>query len=203
MPSPIEKVTAFVTRQTGAGHDLLLFRAPHAGIHIPAGTVEDGESHEEAAIREAHEETGLTGLTVRAYLGCQEDALPESQRVVLKPTTVYARPDTTSFDWAHFRKGIVVTVERQTEGFTQATYREFDRIPDPQYITYHITGWVPTDTLTDTRQRYFYHLTFEGETPARWTVYADHHHFELFWAPLNDLPAIIPPQDEWLKFLKL
>ena len=37
MPPAIEKVTAFITRTTTQGTDLLLFAHPHAGIQIPAG----------------------------------------------------------------------------------------------------------------------------------------------------------------------
>lgn len=44
-----------------------------AGLwHIPSGTVEDGENPEDAAVREAHEETGLRVRLTRfvgAYLG--------------------------------------------------------------------------------------------------------------------------------------
>ncbi len=36
---------------------------------IPGGTIEPGESPEEAALREAEEETGLTGLTIISFLG--------------------------------------------------------------------------------------------------------------------------------------
>jgi hypothetical protein len=114
---------------------------------------------------------------------------------------VYARPDVTSFDWAHLRKGITVTVSRQVDGFSQVTYTEFDRVPDPQYVTMRITGWVPECTLADTKRRYFFHLTFDGRTETSWTVRTDNHVFTLFWAPLNALPKIIPPQNEWLVYL--
>ncbi len=39
MPQIIEKLTAFVTRPTSNGYELLLFEHPTAGIQIPAGTV--------------------------------------------------------------------------------------------------------------------------------------------------------------------
>ena len=48
----IEKVTAFVTRQWEGERQLLLFKHPYAGVQIPAGTVEVGESPEQAALRE-------------------------------------------------------------------------------------------------------------------------------------------------------
>ncbi|MGH2506252.1 MAG: GNAT family N-acetyltransferase [Ktedonobacteraceae bacterium] len=54
---------------------LLVFSHPHApeaGIQVPAGTVEVGESPEQAVLREAFEETGLTGLILAGFLGEQE-----------------------------------------------------------------------------------------------------------------------------------
>lgn len=69
MPSShVNKVLSYITYQGS----LLLFRQPDfpdAGVQIPGGTVELGEPLEVAALREAHEETGLSGLTLVAYLG--------------------------------------------------------------------------------------------------------------------------------------
>ena len=198
----IEKVTAFITRSTSHGPDLLLFGHPHAGIQIPAGTVEAGEAPDQAVVREAREESGLTALTLREYLGCTEDHFTGKHRLIREQTKVYARPDATSFDWAQFRTGIPVTLTGQHAGdFSQVRYEEWDRWPDPQYITYAITGWVSDAMLCDTIKRYFYHLEFQGQTEERWSMNTDKHHFNLFWAPLSHLPAIISPQDGWLVFL--
>jgi 8-oxo-dGTP pyrophosphatase MutT (NUDIX family) len=197
----VEKVTAFITRESKSGCELLLFEHPNAGIQIPAGTVEDDETPAEAVIREAAEETRLASLSIRRYLGCIEDKLPEDQRIIVEPTKVYARPDTTSFDWAYLRKGIPVTLSRRANGFSQVTYKEFDQVPDPQYVTMCITGWVPDDVLSDTKRRHFFHLDFHGCSEARWTVHTDDHRFTLFWSPLTALPEIVHPQDEWLEFL--
>ncbi len=204
MPRTIEKVTTFVTRQSKDGHDLLLFEHPNAGIQIPAGTVEDGETPEQAVIREVNEETGLapSSVSIRQYLGCAEDRLPEGQKIIAQSTKVYARPDVTSFDWSHLRKGIPVVLSgRRIKEFSQVTYEEFDRVPDPQYVTMCITGWVPDGVLTNIRKRHFFHVEFHGHSQERWTVDADNHRFTLFWAPLADLPEIIHPQDEWIEFL--
>jgi hypothetical protein len=38
-------------------------------------------------------------------------------------------------------------------------------------------------------------------TPERWSVVADYTIFKLFWAPLNNLPLIVHPQDGWVKWL--
>ena len=185
MPLVIEKVTAFVTRTTGQGPELLLLEHPFAGIQIPAGTVEE-ETPEQAALREVAEETGLHSVTVRRYLGSEEEPLPEGQRIVAEATKVYARPNATSFDWATLRKGIRVTANRQERGFNQVTYEEPDRVPDPQFITMSITGWVPDGVLAHTCMRHFYHLEYGGRSKERWTVFSDNHTCTLFWAPLAE-----------------
>ncbi len=67
-PKVVGKVVAYIT----SGDRLLVFRhvhEPEAGVQVPAGTVEPGESPDDAVLREAHEETGLEGLTIRRYLG--------------------------------------------------------------------------------------------------------------------------------------
>lgn len=42
---------------------------PEAGTQIPCGTVEEGEDLESAMLREAVEETGLTNLHLKRFLG--------------------------------------------------------------------------------------------------------------------------------------
>jgi 8-oxo-dGTP pyrophosphatase MutT (NUDIX family) len=70
--APIRKAFAYITHRAAAGERLLIFshpRSPAAGLQVPAGTVEDGETPEAAALREAEEETGLEGLVLVAFLG--------------------------------------------------------------------------------------------------------------------------------------
>jgi 8-oxo-dGTP pyrophosphatase MutT (NUDIX family) len=198
----VEKVTAFVTRSSGIGRELLLFEHPHAGIQIPAGTVEEEETPEAAVLREVREETGLSTVAIQAYLGCKEYRLPEGQWLIAEPIRVYARPDATSFDWAYLRRGIRVATSRQANGFSQISYEEPDRMPDPQYISMSITGWVPDEVLADTGRRHFFHLEHLGPAEDRWSMFTDNHLFTLFWAPLSALPDIIHPQDEWIVFLR-
>jgi 8-oxo-dGTP pyrophosphatase MutT (NUDIX family) len=62
------KAFAYIT----FGTRLLLFThpdVPEAGIQVPAGTMEAGESPIEAVLREATEETGLTDLRVVRWIG--------------------------------------------------------------------------------------------------------------------------------------
>jgi 8-oxo-dGTP pyrophosphatase MutT (NUDIX family) len=197
----VEKVTAFVTRQTENGCELLLIRHPFAGVQIPAGTVEPDESPEQAALREISEETGLTLPLPPTHLGSQETQLPEGEAVILPPATVYARPDTSSFDWIKIQSAVQIKVLRKAPGFTQISYTEPDQVPDPNYVSMQITGWVPDDFLAQVRIRHFFYLKFEGITEPQWHQFSDHHTFTVFWAPWDDLPGIIPPQDTWLTYL--
>ncbi len=62
------KVLTYITH----GNKLLVFthpESPEAGIQVPGGTVEPDEQLDEAALRQAIEETGLTGLRLGAFLG--------------------------------------------------------------------------------------------------------------------------------------
>ena len=62
------KVLAYVTRDD----ELLVFRHmdfPDAGLQVPAGTIEEGEDPQDAALREVREESGLTDIRVVGFLG--------------------------------------------------------------------------------------------------------------------------------------
>ena len=64
------KAFAYITWE----HALLVFRHvdfPEAGIQVPAGSIEPGESAEAAALRETFEETGLADFMLVAPLGEQ------------------------------------------------------------------------------------------------------------------------------------
>jgi 8-oxo-dGTP pyrophosphatase MutT (NUDIX family) len=198
----IPKVTAFITRPGPAGTEILLFRHPSAGIQIPAGTVEEGETLEQAVLREAAEETGLKNVRLVSRMG-ERDELPyRFTHVIASATKVYARPDRTSFDWAALRRGIGVRLLRQQDGFAQVTYDEWDHIPECNYISYQITGWVPEESLALACRRTFFHLALVGAAPDEWDQFSDNHRFHLFWAPWDALPEIVTPQAEWVALVK-
>lgn len=196
----LEKVTAFITRPSPSGTELLLFHHPHAGVQIPAGTVEPGEPPSHAALREAAEETGLDDLHIIQYLGSIVESHPEGIWGVLEKTKVFARPDLNSYDWAEFKIGVKARQLRRANGFVQLTFEEWDRYPVPEYLSYQITGWVPESCLCRQSRRHYFHLGAKsGGTSESWLQKDEYHEFELFWAPLHDLPEIVPPQAEWLR----
>ena len=64
----VEKVYAYITSE----NQLLVFKHvdfPEAGIQVPGGTLDAGETPKAAVLREAGEETGLRDLVVEKYLG--------------------------------------------------------------------------------------------------------------------------------------
>ncbi len=69
---PTSRATSGPTSGATSGHRLLVFShplSPEAGIQVPAGTMDDGETPGEAVLREVSEETGLPSLTVVRLLG--------------------------------------------------------------------------------------------------------------------------------------
>jgi len=106
-PPPIQKVVAYITWDG----ELLVFRHsdhPEAGLQVPAGTLETGETPEQAVLREAQEETGLAGLEIRACLGLQEFEFSSAGR--------------TEIHWRHYFHLVV-------PGQAPNTWRHFERSP--------------------------------------------------------------------------
>jgi 8-oxo-dGTP pyrophosphatase MutT (NUDIX family) len=197
------KVTVFITREFAGEKEILLLRHPNSGIQIPGGTIEDGETPEHAARREALEETGLDHLSLCANIGKEDDEIQESKAFVVLPTDVYSRPDLGSFNWAHLRTGLTVDVLRSQDAFTHVRYLEYDSFPEMNYETYVILGWVPKEALSRLRRRHYFHFECRTDTEDRWTVTADNHLFELFWTNLAELPQIVSPQDKWIPYVNV
>jgi 8-oxo-dGTP pyrophosphatase MutT (NUDIX family) len=198
------KVTSFIVRGAPRASEVLLIRHPFAGVQFPAGTVEDGETPSSAALREAAEETGLAGFGAPLACGELVETFAPPEWVTAAATPVFARPDGSQLEWAaalEIRRGLPVVGERTQNGLVQITYEEFDRAPDPQYVTFRLTGWVRQEALARVRRRYFFALPFDGDTPQAWDHTADGHTWTLFWRRLDALPPIVPPQDAWVSYL--
>lgn len=68
MPVVKKKVYAYITH----GNRLLVFahpNSPEAGIQVPGGSLEEGETPEAGVLREAREETGRADLEIVRFLG--------------------------------------------------------------------------------------------------------------------------------------
>lgn len=196
----VHKVTAFITRESEDGRQLLLFQHPTAGVQIPAGTVEEGEDWQTAAIREAMEETGLKKLKFHAYLGKIENELAADEAVLTCDCQILSQPDAQSLPYQRpFTRGVTVNVGQLNGRFRQVFYTEYDQLPNPQAITLHIAGWLPQENLSQTKIRHYVHLLCQEETVDRWTLPSDNDHiFAPFWADLMPKPAVVPPQNRWL-----
>ena len=192
----LDKVVAFVVANRADGPSLLLFR--HAGIQLPAGTVEAGEDPETGAIREAQEETGLPDVTLVRKLSEAPETLAADESQILTTTPVYTRADGAGAVWATLRNGLRVRILRSESSFSQVEYIEINRNADPNYKSFEITGWIPSSTIARTVTRHFYLFSHHGDTPDRWDHQDEGHTFSLFWSTLADLPALNPWQQPWL-----
>ena len=195
------KVACFVTYSLDDRKHVLLLKHPYAGNQIPAGTVEEGESFVDAAIRETREETGLDRLDVVAELLSERENLPPNTAVIQQASTVYSRPDTGSFDWVTIRRGIRVDTRRTEKGFVQIDYVEKESLGSDM-ITFQITGWIPQDALTTNVERKHFHLSCAASDELEWEVFSDNHKFVLVWHPLTEDPHLQEPFREWFDSLK-
>ncbi|MHB9109669.1 MAG: NUDIX hydrolase [Armatimonadota bacterium] len=66
----------------------------------------------------------------------------------------------------------------------------------------HFSFRILLPTLCRRLRRYFYHLTATDDTGTEWTVQNDYHLFRPFWAPLDNLPVIVEPQDGWVRYVR-
>jgi 8-oxo-dGTP pyrophosphatase MutT (NUDIX family) len=67
-----QKVQCYITREHTGSVQVLVFEHldfPSAGIQVPAGSIEAGETPEQAALREAWEESGIRELRVKHSVG--------------------------------------------------------------------------------------------------------------------------------------
>jgi 8-oxo-dGTP pyrophosphatase MutT (NUDIX family) len=101
-----QKVMAYVVRAQAGQRELLVFEhrhQPEAGLQVPAGTVEPGESIEAGLLREVVEETGLSAEQVRLVgkLAEAHEAELDQQRHVFELSPANPLPDR----WSHTVRG--------------------------------------------------------------------------------------------------
>lgn len=200
MQPEIGKVTAFITRDTDAGRELLIFKHPNAGIQLPAGTMETGETPEIAVLREVSEESGLglTAVRIVAYLGAITPTLEPGWCHLLEPFSLLDAPDCVETNIL-LTRGYPVSIVDSSGEYVQVCY-EFIREGDARHPDLSATGWLPRRILTTSVRRHMFHLMISAPTADRWTTAADGHVFELYWASFD--VGLIPPQREWLDLVR-
>ena len=97
MASIINKVLAYVTR----GDRLLVFKHrdfPEAGLQVPAGTIEEGESPHDAVLREVTRKAACVRSESSGFLGVTFTTLP---RIETRPTTATSTTLKQPVRWHH------------------------------------------------------------------------------------------------------
>ena len=124
----VEKVVAYIM----SGSRLLVFRHvdfPEAGVQAPAGTVDPGEAPDDAVLREAQEETGLCGLTIRSYQGTHDYDDPTVEAAVVHRRYYYHLDyaGVAPSIWRHFE-------EHPSGGDTERIEFELYWVPYPDEV---------------------------------------------------------------------
>lgn len=129
----IRKVVAYVTRTGANGKpELLVFDHrdfPEAGTQVVAGSIDDGELPEVAAIREVEEESGVLGCRILSRLAVYDWEHPVSHNTHERHVYHLAAPAETQEEWTWI----------ETDG---------GRVPEDRGIVF-LFRWVPLDEEID------------------------------------------------------
>lgn len=194
------KVTAFVTRDSENGRELLVFRHPNAGVQLPAGTIEPGESAESAVLREVQEETGLTSVEIVRCLEIMAQPLAADEYVLLQAAQLFSHSAKHAAPTdVVLHRGWRVRLKRIEGEFAEVAYEDFE-MRDQLVVKSSVEGWLPADSITRRVERHLFHLRLTAPAPDRWEQPADMgFSFALYWTSLNHIDHLVPAQRDWLK----
>jgi len=174
----IGKVTALVTRQGSVGPEVCVFDHPRAGVQLPAGTLLPGEDVDEAARREAFEETGLDNLQFQS-------------RVSVLPAS--------SSGYAIINRASRVGAEVIPAGYL---VRVLDKHSHEAHIEIDgVVGVVEVEALSFDAVRHVVHFVFEGVAPDEWFVTTPDgggHCWRCHWLSVEDTVTLTAGQQPWL-----
>jgi 8-oxo-dGTP pyrophosphatase MutT (NUDIX family) len=190
MKSKMDKVTAYITRQKATGADeLLVFQPANVGVQVPAGTVEPGESFDDAVVRETHEETGLADLPPARLLGSVLEPLTD-QRALLEDVTLLRGPGVEADPGFRLPRAYWLRVSDRVDGYAEVVVESYNHHVKPPVLLQRFSGWVPVDLLATHMERHFYHFALTGPTPDRWEVEDNGERYECYWVSLMPMPVI-------------
>lgn len=196
--SAFEKVTVFVTSERSGKLHLLTFQHPLAGRQLPAGSVEEYEKPEVAALREVREETGIKTRMELKLLGSEEtilhqEALLRSMQSLRQKPKAHPQSDTPILGRGH--KVAVKSICGRWANVVQLLY---DLNVTPATVVSELCGWVPRDQLAKSVLRYFYYGRIAEAGPDKWQNEADGYNFGVEWVPIMPMPRLVKGQDQWL-----
>jgi 8-oxo-dGTP pyrophosphatase MutT (NUDIX family) len=119
-PTVKEKVLVYIFRRHGPHTAVLVFEHadfPEAGIQVPAGTLEPGEDPADGALREAHEESGLSGLSVERFIGVFDWLRTDLNQLHHRHVYILSHHGPVRDAWEH-----VVTAGEEDEGLRYRFY---------------------------------------------------------------------------------
>ncbi len=102
MKTTVKKAVAYAT---SAGKVLVFEHRdfPEAGLQVPAGTIRDGETPEEAVLREFFEETGLEDTKITRFLGRSEyDISPYRNEIQDRCFFLLQVDEPVPEEWTHY-----------------------------------------------------------------------------------------------------
>lgn len=192
--SELGKVTSFVVT-ADKPHHLLVFKHPTAGLQLPAGTVEPGETPLTAARREVAEETGLSVQSRGVVLGEAVNELELDRAVVV---------ETVDSGGERFRRGHRVKVldRNEARGTVQIREEIFDYDTTPPKLLSFTDGEVSANALAYRIRRTFVLFVEQVQTAEPWIQRADGHDFTVQWRKLtSDIPLAdgAKNQKKWLR----
>lgn len=107
-PPVKDKALAYVIRSTPAGPRVLVFDhegEPGAGTQVPAGTVDAGETAEEACRRELQEEAGIAAPGPARFVGVFEYFSPKHGQLHRRHVFLFGAPSGVADVWTHVVSG--------------------------------------------------------------------------------------------------
>lgn len=196
----MEKVTAFILRNDNS--EILLFKHRDNSIQIPSGTVESGETVEEALYREICEETGIqtSSITSVRKIDFINNDLERNELVIENFADIYSEPSFNSYKWGKLRKGITVNGVGKENDFVQIEYKEFkdETQKDIKYFT--LLCWVENTSTSKLKTRHYFIVNINCEID-NYIIETDNSVFSLFWHRIKDGNICTGNQKSWFEIM--